>query len=84
MQISDSSDFKPYRSFELVEVASWLIAAAAAIVTGLSTFYFKGQAFGSFQDYLSLAVWGAGVDQTKNFVQNLQVFSTTPPASTSG
>ncbi|MEA2164581.1 MAG: hypothetical protein QOK37_2708 [Thermoanaerobaculia bacterium] len=84
VQIFDSSDFGFLKSFERVEVASWLIAAVAAIVTGLSTFYFKGQAFGSFQDYLSLAVWGAGVDQTKNFVQNLQVFSTTPPASTSG
>jgi hypothetical protein len=84
VQIFDSSDFGFFQSFEKVELASWLIAAGAAIVTGLSTFYFKGQAFGSFQDYLSLAVWGAGVDQTKNFVQNLQVFSTTPPTAAGG
>ncbi|HYM60491.1 MAG TPA: hypothetical protein VEZ11_06320 [Thermoanaerobaculia bacterium] len=80
LEIRDSSDFGFLRSFEAAEVGSWLIAAGAAIVTGLSTFYFKSQFFGSYQDYISLFIWGVGIDQTKNFVQNMQAFSTTPPA----
>jgi hypothetical protein len=77
--IQDSSDFGFFSAFEKAEVMGWLIAAGAAIATGLSTFYFKGPVFGSFQDYLTLFVWGAGIDQTKTFVQNLQASS--PPPS---
>jgi len=73
--IHDSSAFGFFQAFEKVEVASWLIAAAVAIVTGLATFYYKGPTFGSFQDYLTLFLWGVGVDQGKNFLQSLQVFS---------
>ena len=57
---------------------SWAIAAGlAAVVTGLSMFYFKGSTWGSYQDYLSLFLWGAGVDQVKTFLQSLQASSTT-------
>jgi hypothetical protein len=77
--IQDSSDFGFFSAFEKAEVMGWLIAAGAAIATGLSTFYFKGPVFGSFQDYLTLFVWGAGIDQTKTFVQNIQASS--PPPS---
>jgi hypothetical protein len=73
--IHDSSAFGFFQAFEKVEVASWLIATAVAIVTGLATFYYKGPIFGSFQDYLTLFLWGVGVDQGKNFLQSLQVFS---------
>ena len=76
--IQDSSDFGFFSAFEKAEVMGWLIAAGAAIATGLSTFYFKGSVFGSFQDYLSLFIWGAGIDQTKTFVQNIQASS--PPS----
>jgi len=80
VEIFDSSKVGFLKTIELAEVGSWLIAAGAAIVTGLSTYYFKSPAFGSFQDYLTLLIWGAGVDQTKNFVQNLRVSSAAPPA----
>jgi hypothetical protein len=82
LAIQNSSEFGFLSMFEKAEVISWLIAVSAAIATGLSTFYFKGPAFGSFQDYLSLFVWGAGIDQTKNFVQNIQASSTVPPSQT--
>jgi hypothetical protein len=81
VEVSDSKSVGFFRKIELAEVGSWLIAAGAAVVTGLSTYYFKNQSFGSVQDYLSLLIWGVGVDQTKSFVQNLQAFSTTPTAS---
>jgi hypothetical protein len=79
-RIQDSSDFGFLSAFEKAEVMGWLIAAGAAIATGLSTFYFKGPVFGSFQDYLSLFIWGAGIDQTKTFVQNIQASSPPPPS----
>jgi hypothetical protein len=58
-----------------------VIASIVAIATGLSTFYFKGTSWGTFQDYLTLLVWGIGVDQGKNFLQALQTFSAAPAAN---
>lgn len=68
-------------SLEKAEVTGWVIAALAAIASGLSTFYYKAPVFGSPQDYLALFMWGAGIDQTKNFVQNMQASSpsSSPP-----
>ena len=63
---------------------SWAIAAGLAVVTGLSMFYFKGSTWGSYQDYLSLFLWGAGVDQGKTFLQSLQASSTTGTTGTTG
>jgi hypothetical protein len=47
------------------------IAALLAVVSGFATFYFPNPAFGTLGDYAALFIWGAGVDQTKNFLQNL-------------
>jgi hypothetical protein len=62
-------------------VISFILAAIVAIVTGLSTFYFKNPVFGSLQDYLSLFLWGTAVDQTKNALQILQSYSASPTKS---
>jgi hypothetical protein len=78
LAIAGSSDFGTFRGLAKVEVISWVLAAGVAIVTGLSMFYLKSPTFGSFQDYLALFLWGAGVDQGKNFVQTLQAYSSTP------
>ncbi len=75
LSIAPSSDFGTFKGLAHVEKISWAMAALIAVVTGLSTFYFKGPTFGSFQDYLSLFLWGAGVDQGKNFLQVLQTYS---------
>jgi len=79
--IAGSADFGSFRGLANVEKISWLLSAAVAVVTGLSMFYFKGSTFGSFQDYLTLFLWGAGVDQGKNFLQALQSYSAPPPKS---
>jgi hypothetical protein len=81
LSIAPSPDFGAYGGLAKVEMVSWAMAALIAVVTGLSTFYFKGPTFGSFQDYLTLFLWGAGVDQGKNFLQVLQTYSPSKPAS---
>lgn len=73
--IRDSSEFGMLKAFEGVEYVSWAIAAAVALATGLSTYYFKNPTFGSYQDYLTLMLWGVGMDQGKNFLQALQSVS---------
>ncbi|HEY4361608.1 MAG TPA: hypothetical protein VGN17_11585 [Bryobacteraceae bacterium] len=79
--IHDSTDFGILDAFGKIEYVSWAIAAAVAIATGLATYYFKNQTFGSYQDYLTLALWGAGMDQGKNFLQALQSVSAQPANS---
>jgi hypothetical protein len=81
MEIGPSSDFGIFRGLARVEWVSWVVAAMMAIVSGVATFYYKGQNFGSFQDYLSLFAWGASVDQGKNFLQTLQAYSPSRPAA---
>ena len=73
--IYPSSDFQPYKILEGTETASWLIAAITALATGLTMFYFKGTSWGTYQDYLTMLLWGMGVDQGKNFLQALQANS---------
>jgi len=73
--IMDSGDYGILRAFEGVEYLSWGIAAVVALATGLMTYYYKNATFGSPQDYLTLALWGAGMDQGKNILQALQSVS---------
>ena len=78
ISIVNSKDFAWQKGLEHVEIISFVVAAVVAVVTGLSTFYFNNPAFGSLQDYLSLFLWGAAVDQTKNALQILQSYSASP------
>jgi hypothetical protein len=55
-----------------------------ASVTGLATYYFGKYAFGSVSDYIALLGWGAGVGQTKNFIQQLGKTSGTARARAPG
>jgi hypothetical protein len=75
IEVRKSGDFGYFTGLERMEIYSTLVAAVIAIISGLGTFYFKNAAWGSFQDYLTLFVWGAGIDQSKNFLQNLQGLS---------
>lgn len=75
IDVRKSSDFGYFSGLERLEIYSTLLAAVFAIISGLGTFYFKNAAWGSFQDYLTLFVWGAGIDQSKNFLLNLQGLS---------
>jgi hypothetical protein len=76
-RINKSSDYSALKILAGADVAGWVIAGIVAIATGLSTFYYKGTSWGTFQDYLTLLLWGVGVDQGKNFLQALQTFSPT-------
>jgi hypothetical protein len=71
MPIRRSSDYGFLSIFRLADVAALFFAIVFASITGLATYYFGKYAFGSISDYVALFVWGAGVDQTKNFIQQL-------------
>jgi hypothetical protein len=75
LTISKCKDFDWLRGLAHVEIGSFLIAAAAAVITGMTTFYLKNTGFGTASDYLTMFIWGVGIDQGKNFVQNLQAYS---------
>jgi hypothetical protein len=77
VQVAKSGEFGYFSGLERMEVYSLIFAALFAVITGIGTFYAKSAAWGSFQDYLTLFVWGAGIDQGKNFLQNLQNLSPT-------
>jgi hypothetical protein len=85
LSISASPDFRWYNILAGAEIAAWLIAAIVAIATGLLIYYYKGTSWGTWQDYLTLFIWGVGVDQGKNFLQYLGAFSGQPvnPSSAS-
>ena len=75
LAIAKSIDFGVTSAFRVAEVMALSIATLFALVSGLGTFYFNAPVFGSVQDYIALFIWGAGVDQTKNFIQNLERIS---------
>ena len=70
--IAASRDFGYRSAFRFGEVMAFSLAALLATVSGLGTFYFDEPIFGSVNNYIALFLWGAGVDQTKNFIQNLE------------
>ena len=78
LEIQGSQDFAWKEGLERVEIFSLLLATMVAIATGISTVYLKNTSFGTFQDYLLLFLWGAAVDQTKNALQILQSYSSSP------
>lgn len=72
LPIQRSSEYGVLSAFRFTEVAALVIATMFAVVTGLAAYYFGKHGFGSIGDYIALFLWGAGVDQTKNFLQNLE------------
>jgi hypothetical protein len=72
LTVSPSRDFGMFNDLEKVQYISFGAAGLAAITTGVMTFYVNHPGFGSLSDYLTLFAWGAGFDQGKNFLQNLQ------------
>jgi hypothetical protein len=81
LTIDKSTDFRWQESLERVELLSFGLAFVVAIVSGLAAIYVKNASFGSLLDYLSLFLWGAGVDQGKNALQVLQSYSNSPTKS---
>ncbi len=68
--IGRSSDFTIWCIAERADFIALFIAAIAGIASGLML-YIQNPTFGSAKDYLQLFMWGAGIDQTKNFIQAL-------------
>jgi len=76
--ISKSNDFKIRSLFAYSDVFAFGAALIAAVVSGIAL-YALAPSFGSFKDYLTLFTWGAAIDQGKNFVQSLAVYSSNKP-----
>src|SRR4030095_752891 len=70
--IRRSSEVSVLNGLGKTEVGALIFAALFAVISGLLTFYYKNPTFGTLQDYLSLFLWGVGVEQSKNFLQTLQ------------
>jgi hypothetical protein len=67
--IGHSRDFGRMKIFEHAELLSWAIALVLAIFSGLSIYYVSATGWGSFKDYLTLFLWGAGMETGKTFIQ---------------
>jgi len=71
LKIEKSKDFKWIRGIQFVEVVTIIITMLFALISGLQFHYFGKPGFGSIVDYVTLLVWGAGIDQGKNLIQLL-------------
>ena len=69
--VHKSADYGFSSAFRFSDLCAFFIAMLFASITGLATYYFGKPAFGAIADYIALFVWGAGIDQTKNFIQNI-------------
>ena len=76
LTVDKAKDFGWIRSLRFVEITALVIAALFAVISGLKMFYIGKPNFGSMADYVTLFIWGAGIDQTKNFIQHLAQSST--------
>lgn len=57
------------QAFEHAELLSWATALAIAIFSGLSIYYVSAAGWGGFKDYLTMFLWGAGMETGKTFLQ---------------
>jgi len=73
--VSKSNDFRIFAKYEQADLIAFTLAAAASVASGLVVYVLKPTFFGSLQDYLTLFVWGASIDQGKNFLQSLGAYS---------
>ena len=76
LAIGVAGDFRIWRFFETADIIATGLAMLAAIVSGVSIHALE-PTFGTAKDYLALFTWGAGIDQGKNFLQSLAVYSST-------
>ena len=81
ISIGQSGDFRVWRFFEAADMMSTGLALIVSIVSGVAL-YALAPTFGSAKDYLALFTWGAGLDQGKNFIQSLAIYSSTNKTAT--
>ena len=79
MTVGEAREFGVLRGFEEIEVWSTVVALSLALVSGLAARFFNVPTFGSSADYLTLFLWGVGVDQAKNAWQIFSTYSSPSP-----
>ena len=75
--VAKSSVFRIFTKYEAADLIGFALAAAASVASGLTLYALKPVFVGSLQDYLTLFVWGASIDQGKNFLQSLGAYAAT-------
>ena len=75
--VARSSVFGIFTKYEAADLIGFGLATAASVASGLTLYALKPVFVGSLQDYLTLFVWGASIDQGKNFLQSLGAYAAT-------
>jgi hypothetical protein len=75
--VARSNVFRIFTKYEAADLIGFGLATAASVASGLSLYALKPVFVGSLQDYLTLFVWGASIDQGKNFLQSLGAYAAT-------
>jgi hypothetical protein len=73
--VAKSSVFGIFTKYEAADLIGFGLATAASVASGLTLYALKPVFVGSLQDYLTLFVWGASIDQGKNFLQSLGAYA---------
>jgi hypothetical protein len=73
--VAKSSIFRIFTKYEAADLIGFGLATAASVASGLTLYALKPVFVGSLQDYLTLFVWGASIDQGKNFLQSLGAYA---------
>jgi hypothetical protein len=75
--VAKSNVFRIFTRYEAADLIGFALATAASVASGLTLYALKPVFVGSLQDYLTLFVWGASIDQGKNFLQSLGAYAAT-------
>src|SRR5260370_27479200 len=75
--VAKSNVFGIFTKYEAADLIGFALATAASVASGLTLYALKPVFVGSMQDYLTLFVWGASIDQGKNFLQSLGAYAAT-------
>jgi hypothetical protein len=75
--VAKSNVFGIFTKYEAADLIGFGLATAASVASGLTLYALKPVFVGSLQDYLTLFVWGASIDQGKNFLQSLGAYAAT-------
>ena len=75
--VAKSGVFGIFTKYEAADLIGFALATAASVASGLTLYALKPVFVGSLQDYLTLFVWGASIDQGKNFLQSLGAYAAT-------
>jgi hypothetical protein len=75
--VAKSNVFRIFTKYEAADLIGFGLATAASVASGLTLYALKPVFVGSLQDYLTLFVWGASIDQGKNFLQSLGAYAAT-------